>query len=95
MMIPCPFHYFTGFDCPLCGAQRGLLALWNGDVVGWWQYNPVLWCLMPYFAVLFFAQLYRPARSWRWVIWLHQNRVGFAVLLILVVWGIVRNLLRN
>nr|WP_067053120.1 DUF2752 domain-containing protein [Mucilaginibacter sp. L294] len=31
-LLPCPFKYITGIDCPGCGFQRSLLALLKGDV---------------------------------------------------------------
>jgi hypothetical protein len=31
-LLPCPFKYITGIDCPGCGFQRSLLALVKGDV---------------------------------------------------------------
>jgi hypothetical protein len=31
-LLPCPFKYVTGIDCPGCGFQRSLLALIKGDV---------------------------------------------------------------
>jgi hypothetical protein len=31
-LLPCPFKYLTGIDCPGCGFQRSLLALLHGDV---------------------------------------------------------------
>jgi hypothetical protein len=30
-LIPCPFKYFTGIDCPGCGFQRSVIALIQGD----------------------------------------------------------------
>lgn len=30
-LLPCPLKYFSGFDCPGCGFQRSLLALFRGD----------------------------------------------------------------
>jgi hypothetical protein len=30
-LLPCPFKYVTGIDCPGCGFQRALLALLQGD----------------------------------------------------------------
>lgn len=30
-LLPCPFKTFTGFDCPGCGFQRSVLALFSGD----------------------------------------------------------------
>jgi hypothetical protein len=31
-LIPCPFKYLTGIDCPGCGFQRSVLALLQGDL---------------------------------------------------------------
>jgi hypothetical protein len=31
-LIPCPFKYFTGIDCPGCGFQRSVVALVQGDL---------------------------------------------------------------
>lgn len=31
-LIPCPFKYLTGIDCPGCGFQRSVLALVQGNL---------------------------------------------------------------
>jgi len=31
-LIPCPFKYLTGIDCPGCGFQRSVIALLQGDL---------------------------------------------------------------
>ena len=31
-LLTCPFKYLTGLDCPGCGFQRALIALFQGDV---------------------------------------------------------------
>lgn len=31
-LIPCPFKYFTGIDCPGCGFQRSVVALIQGNL---------------------------------------------------------------
>lgn len=30
-LIPCPFKYLTGIDCPGCGFQRAVIALFKGN----------------------------------------------------------------
>lgn len=31
-LLPCPFKYVTGFDCPGCGFQRACIALLQGNL---------------------------------------------------------------
>jgi hypothetical protein len=31
-LLPCPFKYLTGIDCPGCGFQRSMVALLKGDI---------------------------------------------------------------
>jgi hypothetical protein len=31
-LLPCPFKYITGIDCPGCGFQRSVLALLEGHL---------------------------------------------------------------
>lgn len=31
-LLPCPFKYFTGYDCLGCGLQRSLLLLLKGEM---------------------------------------------------------------
>jgi len=39
-LLPCPFKYLTGYDCPGCGFQRSLLALLAGDLHRSFQLYP-------------------------------------------------------
>jgi hypothetical protein len=38
--IPCPYHFLTGCDCPGCGMQRAMLALFRGDLNTSFQMHP-------------------------------------------------------
>ncbi|RZK90568.1 MAG: DUF2752 domain-containing protein [Pedobacter sp.] len=31
-LLPCPFKYLFGLDCPGCGFQRSVVALFSGDL---------------------------------------------------------------
>jgi hypothetical protein len=31
-LLPCPFKYLTGIDCPGCGFQRAVITLIQGDI---------------------------------------------------------------
>jgi len=38
-LLPCPFKYFTSIDCPGCGFQRAVIALFQGE----WQKSFLLY----------------------------------------------------
>lgn len=44
----CPFRTLTGFICPGCGSTRGLHRLLHGDVVGAFEFNPLLIVFLPF-----------------------------------------------
>ena len=45
--LDCPFRVMTGFNCPGCGTTRGLHRLLHGDIVGAFQFNPIMFLLLP------------------------------------------------
>jgi hypothetical protein len=44
----CPFRALTGFTCPGCGGTRGLHCLLHGDVVGAFEFNPLIIVSLPF-----------------------------------------------
>lgn len=44
----CLFFALTGFACPGCGTTRGLHCLLHGDVVGAFQFNPLMMVMLPF-----------------------------------------------
>ena len=52
LFIPCPFKYFTHLDCPGCGFQRALLALFQGNFLkSFKQYPPTIFFLISFLLV--------------------------------------------
>lgn len=49
----CPFRLLTGLNCPGCGTTRGLHRLLHGDLVGAFQFNPLMMLLLPIFLYAF------------------------------------------
>lgn len=45
--LNCPFLMLTGFTCPGCGSTRGVHSLLHGDVIGAFQFNPMMFLLIP------------------------------------------------
>ncbi|MDP9047591.1 MAG: DUF2752 domain-containing protein [Bacteroidota bacterium] len=49
-LLPCPFKYLTGIDCPGCGFQRSVIALIQGNLYKSLQLYPAAIPLMLFFA---------------------------------------------
>ncbi len=49
----CPFRLLTGLNCPGCGTSRGLHRLLHGDLIGAFQFNPLMMLLLPIFLFVF------------------------------------------
>jgi hypothetical protein len=46
-MLPCAYKYFFGIDCPVCGSQRALLLLVQGNFAeSFRMYPPLIFLLM-------------------------------------------------
>ncbi len=44
----CPFRMLTGFTCPGCGSTRALHRLLHGDLVGAFEFNPLMVVSLPF-----------------------------------------------
>lgn len=51
-LIPCPFKYITGIDCPGCGFQRSVIALIHGDLHKSFQLYPPTIPLLLFFVYM-------------------------------------------
>lgn len=51
----CPFRAVTGFNCPGCGTARGLHQLLHGNIIGAFEFNPLLLITLPLLAYFLFA----------------------------------------
>lgn len=85
----CPLLALTGLACPACGGLRATHDLATGDLAGAWAMNP-LWVLVA--PVLVVAWILWVRRAWRGT---SARRVppwiGVVGLVVLVVFGIARN----
>jgi hypothetical protein len=73
----CPFHMLTGWCCPGCGATRALHELVHGELLAALHANPLFVGLVPVAVV-----------GWRWR---HRPGVGWTLVTVVVVFGIIRN----
>ena len=90
-MIPCPLHWLTGLNCPFCGGQRMAWAILQGEWVEAFHYNPFLFCLLP--IIILFLLAYLPASPLRARLkFLLSDRALLFYLIIMLLWGIIRNI---
>jgi hypothetical protein len=84
----CPLHAATGLDCPLCGATRASIALFEGDLPAAFGYNVVFVAALPVIvAVLVLARM-RLVTTSQVVDSLNVAVLGWTA----GVWFVVRNL---
>ena len=54
-LFSCPSKAMLGFDCPGCGLQRSVLALFQGDLLNSFKYYPAT---IPLILILVFTALH-------------------------------------
>ncbi len=91
--IECPFHLVTGFYCPGCGLTRMLFALVHFDIPKAFGYNQVLFVMLPFLLFYFFYQIYLFIYARKDKIFTKiPNYIYVILVIIMIIWGIVRNL---
>lgn len=88
----CPFFVLTKLKCPGCGSQRAIHALLHFDILSASKYNALMVLSLPAIILLLYAESYREKRR-KLYIRLHQEKNTLAILVIIIVWWIVRNIL--
>lgn len=88
----CMFKSLTGWDCPGCGSQRAIHALLHGDFAAAWHFNALLVAAMPVVVLLATVQLTRRHHP-RLYNTLNSRTAIWTALIVLVAWGVGRNLL--
>lgn len=94
LAIPCLFRKVTGLLCPGCGVTGMCVALLHLDWRGAFSCHPVLFVLLLPLTAVFIcsaAGYVRNGRFWfaRW-----QNLILYVSVAALVIFGVVRNLVR-
>ena len=90
--LPCPIHLVTGLNCPGCGVSRMLLSMLRLDFSAAFHYNAVLFCMLPLLALLICLWIYRYIRYGGPRTSSVEKVLEIAMVAVLLVWGVVRNL---
>ena len=91
--LPCPVRLLTGFYCPGCGVSRMVLSLIKLDFYGAFRYNPLVFILSPIILLCAAeaAFCYVTGREGK-LLKKIPKPVLWAVIIILVAFGVLRNI---
>jgi hypothetical protein len=78
---PCVFHLLTGLECPGCGSTRALHHLLHGEIGVAFRFNQLVFALVPFLLI---------ARRWPRI--LTKPSVAWTIAVVVITYGIVRNL---
>ena len=91
--IPCPFHFITGLYCPGCGITRMIKSILKLDFYQAFRYNQLLFILLPFFIIIIIdlfisiiikkKSIYKKIPEYVWII----------IVIILIIFGIIRNII--
>lgn len=90
--IPCVFKTLTHLNCPSCGVSRMCVSISHGDIKSAFYYNQVLVFLTPLIALYYIFYQIRYIRTGQRKISKLENNTMILIIVILVIYGIVRNL---
>lgn len=84
----CPFHKYTGFDCPGCGSQRAVHALLHGHILQALNYNVLLVLSLPFLLIHFVLKVlsYFMRKDLTWKIWYKPTTPIFIFVVVMVFW---------
>ena len=90
--VPCLFRWLTGLRCPGCGVTHMCAALLHGQWAAAWQANPCLLLFSPLFGDWLarmasgYLQNGHPGLNKR------DEHIAVALVVVLIAWGVFRNL---
>ncbi|MFC4674216.1 DUF2752 domain-containing protein [Dysgonomonas termitidis] len=90
----CPFHTFTGLDCPGCGSQRAVHHLLHLRIKDAFTSNPLLVIAIPYILICIYLEYFGGKEKYPRVRqWLYSKKAIYTVLLVIILFWIGRNLI--
>lgn len=88
----CPLLTITGFACPGCGLTRGFHAFFHGDIIPALDFNLLLPVWVVVFGYVFVSLVLLAVRGRGLPMWPTRPKFLFAMVGVLVVFGVVRNI---
>ena len=91
LALKCIIKALTGYDCPFCGFQRSVWALFHGDIKAAFAYNPFIYIISPYIVLLLLCSAKIIPRESRLCRALYSKYSIAAAAIVTIFWWIFRN----
>lgn len=89
----CPVWKFTGLYCPGCGSLRACHSVLNADVVGGFEFNPLLMLVgLPLAAWFWVDQVFIVTIGKRLKPWISGPLIAWVALAVLLGFAVLRNI---
>jgi hypothetical protein len=88
----CPLLTLTGFACPGCGLTRGFHSLLQGDIIPALDFNLLIPVWAVIFGWVFLSLVVKAVRGHGLPMWPTYPRVLWSFLIVLIGFGILRNI---
>lgn len=89
---PCHFKLITGFECPGCGSLRAIHQLLNGNFLAAIRLNPLMIIFLFIFFLVLISLLIKNKFTKSFLSFLSRPYIPLAVLIIILVYWLLRNL---
>lgn len=93
LAIPCLFHLVTGLQCLGCGVTRMCVALLRLDFETAFYSNRALFLLLPVLGTVFLTYIADYVKNGKWNMNRVQSGIIYACIVIMVIFGVIRNIL--
>lgn len=90
--VPCPFYAVTGRYCPGCGVTRMCIALLKFDIAAAFESNAMVLILTPVLLPVLIKNVVSYVRTGMYHLGKTENILIVAAIVLLIVFGIWRNL---
>ncbi len=88
----CPLYAITGFACPGCGLTRGFHALFHADIPRAMHFNALIFVWAVIFSYIGVSSILLAVRGKGLPMWPTNPRFMWAFMIVLLVFGVLRNL---
>lgn len=92
--IPCMFNKITGLKCPGCGVTRMCLSILHFDFKSAFYHNPAIFCMLPIGVTLMISGAVKYIKHGRYKVSDAENILMIIMIIVLLLFGIIRNIFR-